>query len=43
MRASFGTTKYCNFFLKNTECPNKECLYLHSLANDNNIDKVSLL
>jgi CCR4-NOT transcription complex subunit 4 len=34
IRASFGTTKYCTFFLKNLDCPNKECLYMHSLADD---------
>lgn len=34
IRSSFGTTKYCSFFLKNMECNNKDCLYLHSLAED---------
>ena len=29
VRASFGTTKYCSFFLKGRECTNKECLFLH--------------
>ena len=29
LRASFGTTKYCSFFLKGQKCLNKECLYLH--------------
>lgn len=37
LRASFGTTKYCTFFLKNLDCPNKDCLYLHYLADDNDI------
>ena len=31
-RASFGTTKYCNFFLRNLVCNNPECLYLHELG-----------
>ena len=31
LRASFGTTKYCSFFLKDQKCVNKECLYLHEL------------
>ncbi|RQM25963.1 hypothetical protein B5M09_009443, partial [Aphanomyces astaci] len=31
-RASFGTTKYCNFFLRNLSCNNPECLYLHELG-----------
>jgi hypothetical protein len=37
IRASFGTTKYCSFFLRNTNCPNKECLYQHHLADDSDI------
>jgi hypothetical protein len=37
LRASYGTTKYCTFFLKNLDCPNKECLYLHVLADDGDI------
>ena len=37
LRASFGTTKYCTFFLKNLDCPNKDCLYLHSMADDEDI------
>jgi len=37
MRASFGTTKYCTFFLKNSECPNKDCLYLHALSEEKNV------
>lgn len=34
IRASYGTTKYCTFYLKNSECTNKDCLYLHSIADD---------
>lgn len=37
LRASYGTTKYCANFLKGSECHNKECLYLHALAEENNI------
>jgi CCR4-NOT transcription complex subunit 4 len=37
LRASYGTTKYCTFFLKNLDCPNKDCLYLHHLADDGDI------
>lgn len=37
LRASFGTTKYCTFFLKNCDCPNKDCLYMHNLAEDGDI------
>ena len=29
---TFGTTKYCTYFLKNTTCPKTDCLYLHKMA-----------
>lgn len=32
LRASFGTTKYCNNFICGIPCTNKECLYLHARA-----------
>ncbi len=31
-RASFGTTKYCNSFIRGATCMNAECLYLHHKA-----------
>ncbi|XP_054717684.1 CCR4-NOT transcription complex subunit 4-like isoform X2 [Uloborus diversus] len=34
LKVSLGTTKYCCNFLKNMPCHNKECMYLHELAND---------
>ena len=34
VKACFGTTKYCNAFLKGVPCNNPECLYLHDLADD---------
>jgi len=34
LRASFGTTKYCSYFLRNTRCPNPDCMYLHDLGRD---------
>lgn len=33
-RATFGTTKYCSFFLRNVTCNNPGCLYLHALARE---------
>ena len=30
--ASFGTTKYCNFFLRGIRCTNTDCMYLHAMA-----------
>jgi CCR4-NOT transcription complex subunit 4 len=44
IRASYGTTKYCSNFLKGIECHNRECLYLHYLADEDDIlDRVSYL
>ncbi|CBK20557.2 uncharacterized protein [Blastocystis hominis] len=34
IRASFGTTKYCNFFLRGIQCTNSECMYLHYMAKE---------
>ncbi|KAI9912749.1 hypothetical protein PsorP6_005629 [Peronosclerospora sorghi] len=34
LRASFGTTKYCNFFLRKMQCNNPDCLYLHELGDE---------
>ena len=35
LRACFGTTKYCNAFLKYQPCNNPDCLYLHDIGHDN--------
>jgi CCR4-NOT transcription complex subunit 4 len=29
IRASFGTSKFCQYFLSGQKCSNKDCLYLH--------------
>jgi CCR4-NOT transcription complex subunit 4 len=34
LRASFGTTKYCNNFIRGVPCNNPECVYLHELGDD---------
>lgn len=34
IRASFGTTKYCNTFLRHVPCNNPECLFLHEVEDD---------
>ncbi len=34
LRASFGTTKYCNNFIRGALCSNPECVYLHDLGDD---------
>ena len=39
IKASFGTTKYCSYFLKGNICNNKDCVFLHQLADENNIIK----
>ena len=38
IRAFFGTTKYCNYFLNNQVCPNfDKCIFLHQPINDKDI------
>ena len=38
IRAFFGTTKYCNYFLSNSFCPNEDkCMFLHKLVQDKDI------
>jgi len=32
IKACFGTTKYCNAFLKGVPCNNSDCLYLHEIG-----------
>lgn len=34
IRASFGTTKYCNTFLRYVPCNNSDCLFLHEVEDD---------
>lgn len=34
LKCTFGTTKYCSFFLKSTACQNIECMYLHEKGKD---------
>lgn len=34
IRASFGTTKYCNNFIRGVSCSNPDCVYLHDLGDD---------
>lgn len=34
IRATYGSTRFCAFYLKGKDCTNKECLYLHTEASD---------
>jgi hypothetical protein len=34
IRASFGRTKYCKFFLRQAICQNRGCLYMHELCTN---------
>lgn len=34
LKASFGMTKYCSFFVNNSPCNNADCLYLHKITDD---------
>lgn len=37
IRASYGRTKYCKFFLKNHSCPKKDCPYKHKESKEEDI------
>eukprot|EP00210_Caulerpa_lentillifera_P004558 g4348.t1 len=39
IRACFGTTKYCQAFLKGAQCNNPDCLYMHHLVNEGTFTK----
>eukprot|EP00057_Strongylocentrotus_purpuratus_P019203 XP_011673677.1 PREDICTED: CCR4-NOT transcription complex subunit 4 [Strongylocentrotus purpuratus] len=34
LKASLGTTKYCSHFLRNSQCPKLDCMYLHELGDE---------
>ncbi|KAI9894494.1 MAG: transcriptional repressor general negative regulator of transcription subunit 4 [Vezdaea aestivalis] len=34
LKAQFGTTKYCSAYLRNENCPNKSCMFLHEAGED---------
>ncbi|XP_045176750.2 CCR4-NOT transcription complex subunit 4-like isoform X2 [Mercenaria mercenaria] len=34
LKASLGTTKYCSHFLRGTQCPKTDCMYLHELGEE---------
>ena len=34
--ATYGTTKYCSFFINGKSCPKPNCMFLHALASDKN-------
>jgi CCR4-NOT transcription complex subunit 4 len=35
LRAQYGTTKYCSSFLRNEQCNNRNCTFLHETGEDN--------
>ena len=37
LRACFGTTKYCNAFLRYQQCSNPDCLYLHDMGSEDDL------
>ena len=38
IRPFFGITRYCNYFLNNSFCPNEDkCMFLHKLVKDKDI------
>lgn len=40
LKACYGTTKYCTFFLKRQECPNRpDCYFLHEFQRECEIEE----
>ena len=37
IKAAFGTTKYCAYYLKKIACPNRECVYIHTQQDKSNM------
>jgi hypothetical protein len=37
IKTSYGTTKYCTFYVRDMPCNNTDCLYLHSRANPSDV------
>lgn len=37
VRCTYGTTKYCSFYLKNVPCQNNECMYLHECRSERDV------
>jgi CCR4-NOT transcription complex subunit 4 len=35
LRAQFGTTKYCSAYLRNEQCTNRNCMFLHEPGEEN--------
>jgi len=40
LKTSFGRTKYCSNYLKGIDCVNKDCFYLHKIADKDDIINV---
>ena len=43
IKASFGTKKFCNFFVNKKACPKSECGYLHEIGNEDDIVQANQL
>lgn len=37
IKAAFGTTKYCSYYLKKQACPIKDCVYMHTVSDKTDI------
>lgn len=37
IKASFGMTRYCNFFLRGKKCMKRECFYVHDVASPSDV------
>jgi hypothetical protein len=41
IKASFGMTRYCNFYLKGKQCLKRECFYVHEEANPQDVFEIN--
>merc|ERR1712080_81022 len=37
LRCTYGTTKYCTYFLRGSKCQNLGCMYLHKTGEQNDV------
>jgi len=37
LKAAFGTTKYCSYYMKKQSCPIKDCVYMHTVSDKTDI------
>lgn len=41
IKANFPVTKYCNNYLNNKDCTNKDCMFIHNISDSINTTEIS--